>query len=317
MQPTNKLLPVELFKAERWSSIDADVKFTGRRIDRNKQLPIDNLVTDLHLKDGVLSLQPLNFGIAGGNLVSTIVLDGRGKLIKAQMKISARKLKLKQLVPAFKPLQASLGEVNGDASLSATGNSIATMLGSSNGEIKAFIDGGTVSKLMLEKIGLNIDSVILTQMTGDRQVRLNCLASDFTVTNGLMQTRSFVIDTEDAILDITGQINLAQEKLALTIRPDTKTLRLVSLRAPFYVTGSFKSPKVNVDKGVLALKAGAAVALAVVAPVLTAVIPLVNLGPEKDSDCAKLLSEVRTKPVAPPPGKTYRSKLAPKPVNRS
>ncbi len=308
VQPPNKVLPVEPFKTDRWRSIDADVKFTGRRIDRAGQLPIENMVTDLHLKDGVLSLKPLNFGIAGGKLVSTIVLDGRGKSIKAHMKISARHLKLKQLVPAFQPMQASVGEVNGDASLSATGNSIAAMLGSSNGEIRAFIDGGTISKLMLEKIGLNIDSVILTQMTGDKQVRLNCMASDFAVTDGLMQARSFVVDTEDAILDITGQINLAQEKLNLTIKPDTKTLRLISLRAPFYITGSFKSPKVKVDKGVLALKAGAAVALAVVAPVLTAVIPLVNLGPGKDSDCANLLRDARKKPIAPSPGKIYRTK---------
>ncbi len=308
VQPPNKVLPAEPFKTERWSSIDADVKFTGRKIVRDKQLPIENLVTDLHLQDGMLSLQPLDFGIAGGNLISTIVMDGRGKLIKAQMKISARRLKLKQLFPAFQSMQASLGEVNGDASLSAAGNSVAAMLGSSNGEIKAFINGGTVSKLLLEKIGLNIGSIILTQIIGDKQVRLNCMASDFAVTNGMMQTRTFLIDTEDASLDITGRIDLAQEQLALTIKPDTKTLRVISLQAPLYVTGSFKSPKVNVDKGVLALKTGAAVVLGVLAPVLTAVIPLVSLGPGKESDCAKLLNGVRKKPVAPPPGKTYRGK---------
>ncbi len=313
-QPSDKLLPVEPFNTERWTSIDADVKFTAHRIIRDKKLPIEDLMVDLHLKDGVLSLLPLNFGIAGGNLVSTVVLDGRGKSIKAQMKISARHLKLKQLMPTFQPMQASLGEVNGDASLSATGNSVAAMLASSNGEIKTFIDGGTVSKLLLEKIGLNIDQVILTQITGDKQARLNCMASDFAVTNGMMQARTFLVDTEDAILNITGHIDLAREQLALTIKPDTKSLRLISLRAPFYVTGSFKSPSVKVDKGVLALKAGAAVALGVLAPVLTAVLPLVNIGPGKDSDCAKLLSDVRKKAVAPPPGKTYRGKPVAKPA---
>jgi uncharacterized protein involved in outer membrane biogenesis len=308
VQPSGKVLPAARFKTERWSSIDADVKFTGRKIVRDKNLPIDNLVTDLHLKNGVLSLKPLNFGIAGGNLISTIVLDGRATSIKAQMNISARRLKLKQLLPTVTAMRSSLGEINGNASLSATGNSIAALLGSSNGEVRAFIKGGTVSKLMLEKIGLNIGSVILTQMSGDRQVKLNCMASDFAVTNGLMQARTFVVDTEDAILDVTGQIDLAKEQLALTVKPDTKTLRMISLRAPFYVTGSFKAPKVKVDKGVLALKAGAAVALAVMAPVLTAVIPLVNAGPDRVSDCAKLLNAVRKKPVAPAPGKVYRVK---------
>ncbi|MEN3365339.1 MAG: AsmA family protein [Burkholderiales bacterium] len=312
VQPPDKILPVEPFKTERWTSIDANVKFTGRKIVRDKHLPIENLVTELHLQDGVLSLTPLNFGIADGNLISTIVLDGRGNRIKAQLKVSARHLKLAELFPTFKPMQSSLGEVNGDASLSATGNSVAAILGSANGEIKAFINGGTVSKLLLEQIGLNVGSIVLTQLTGDKQVKLNCMASDFTVTNGLMQTRTFLIDTEDAFLDVTGQINLAQEKLDLTIKPDTKTLRMISLRAPIYIMGSFKSPEVAVDKGVLALKTGAAVALGVLAPVLTALIPLVNVGPDKGSDCEKLLSGVRTKRAAPPPGIAYRAKSAPR-----
>jgi AsmA family protein len=310
-QPADRILPVEPFNTARWTDIDADVKFTGRKILHDRQLPIANLAADLHLQDGVLSLAPLAFTIAGGNLISTIVLDGRSTAMKAQVRIAARHLKLKQLLPTFQSMQASLGEVNGNASLSATGNSIAAMLGTSNGEIKAFIDGGSVSKLMLEKIGLNIGNVILMQLSGDKQVILRCMASDFSLTNGVMQARTFVVDTDDALLELDGQINLAQERLALTVRTHTKSLRMISLRAPFYVSGSFKQPKVSVDKGVLAMKVGAAVTLGVLAPALTAVIPLVNLGPDESSACATLLTEARTKPVAPVPGTGYRARRPP------
>jgi AsmA family protein len=303
VQPPDKVLPVEPFRTERWKSIDADVKFTGRRIVHNRELPIDNVTTGIHLQDGVLSLLPLSFGIAGGSFRSNIKLDGRNKIIKADTKISARHLKLKQLFPAFQPMQASLGEINGEASLSAVGNSIATLLGSSNGEIKALINQGTVSKLLLEEIGLNLGNVVLTQLFGDKQVKLNCLASDFSVSRGLMQARAFVIDTDDAILPITGQINLAREQLNLTITPRTKGIRLLSLRAPLYVTGTFKKPQVNVDKGVLALKAGSAVALATLAPIATALIPLANVGPGEQNECASLLAQAGTQPVAPRPEK--------------
>lgn len=304
LQPENKVLPVEPFKTERWRSIDADVTFSGRRIVRKKELPIDNLVTQIHLQDGVLSLSPLNFGMAGGQLTSDLTLDGRGNIVKGRMKISARHLKLKQLFPTFQPMQASLGEINGDASLSATGNSVAVLLGSSNGEIKTVINQGTISKLLLEEMGLNIGNVILAQLFGDRQVKLNCLAGDFKVTKGVMDSRAFVMDTEEATLYVNGQINLAQEQLNLTLKPDSKGVRIVSLRTPLYVTGTFKQPSVNVDKGMLALKAGSALALGVLAPVATALLPLVNLGPGKDSECAQLLAQVDKKPVAPPPGKT-------------
>jgi uncharacterized protein involved in outer membrane biogenesis len=312
VQPTSKALPVERFKTERWTSIDADIKFSAEKIIRKEELPINRLTTHLRLQDGVLSLLPLNFDMAGGSLSSNITLDGSGKAgknaIKAEMKVTARHLELKQLFPAMKPLQASVGEINGEASLSAVGDSVGSLLGASNGEIKTLINQGTVSKRLLEEMGLNIGNVVLSHLAGDRQVKLNCMATDFGVTNGLMQTRTFIIDTDDAIVVVSGSINLAQEQLDLTIKPNSKGLRVFSLRAPLYVRGSFKQPRVSVDKGVLAMRAGGALVLAALAPI-AALIPLVNAGPRESSECAKLLAAARVKPVAPPPGGTYRSKV--------
>jgi uncharacterized protein involved in outer membrane biogenesis len=148
--------------------------------------------------------------------------------------------------------------------------------------------------------------VVLAAFTGDRQVKLNCMTTDFAVNSGMMHARSFIIDTEAALLDVTGDINLAKEQLDLTIKPGSKGVRLFSLRAPLYVKGSFKDPQVSVDKGVMALKAGGAIALAVLAPV-AAVLPLINAGRDDDSsDCERLLAAARVKSVAPPPGKLAR-----------
>ncbi|HTD03565.1 AsmA family protein [Undibacterium sp.] len=309
VQPANKVLPVEKFKIDRWNSMDADIKFTGKKIIRSKDLPIDNLVTNIHLADSVVTLTPLNFGVAGGNFSSNIKLDGRDQLIKAEMKISARHLKLKQLFPSFEAMQASFGEINGDASLSATGSSISSLLGNSNGEVKALINQGSISKLLLEEMGLNIGNIVLTQLSGDKQIQINCLASDFAVTSGVMQTRAFVVDTQESITNIDGRIDLAQEQLNLIINPHSKGLRVISLRTPLYVTGSFKKPKIGVDKGVLALKAGGAIALAAFAPI-AALAPLVAIGPGQDSACASLLADAGSKPQAPPPGKTRVEKTA-------
>lgn len=307
VQPPSKVLPVEEFKTERWTSIDADVQFSGRKIIRKKQLPIDNLVTHIQLNNGVLTLEPLNFGMAGGKLTSNLTLNGRDKLVKAEMKMAARHLQLKLLFPTVQKMHASLGEINGDASLTATGNSVAALLAASNGELKAVIDQGTISKLLLEEMGLNIGNIILGKLFGDEQVDMNCLASDFKIAKGMMHTRLFVMDTRDATLYITGQIDLAQERLDLTLHPESKGVRVFSLRSPLYVAGTFKNPDVNVDKETLALKAGSAITLGVIAPVVTALLPLVNTGQEKKSECATFLTQVTKKPVAPPPGKTAAS----------
>jgi uncharacterized protein involved in outer membrane biogenesis len=305
VQPPGKVLPVETFKTERWKTVDADVKFSAERIMREKQLPLSKLTTHLVMKAGVLTLNPLNFTMAGGNMVSNIKLDGSGRegkdAIKATAKVTARHLKIKELFPTIEKMQATVGEVNGDASLSGTGNSIATIMASANGELKTLINQGSVSKLLLEEMGLNIGNIVLTKLFGDKPVQLNCMATDFGVTSGLMQTRVFVVDTDEAVITADGTVNLNNEQLNLTLRPQTKALRIFSLRAPLHLRGTFSNPDVSVDKGVLALKAGGAAALAVAAAPIAALVPLINTGPGQDSACGQLLAAARVKPVAPPP----------------
>ncbi|NGZ88441.1 AsmA family protein [Duganella aceris] len=304
VQPGNKVLPVETFRTERWTALDADVGFKAQRITRERDLPIHNLDTRIHMQDGVLSLTPMDFDIAGGRFTSNVMLDGSGKVnahaIRAELKAGARHLQLKQLFPKFDGMQATVGEVNADVSLSATGNSVAGLLGSSNGELKGVINEGSVSKLLLEEMGLNIGSVVLTKVIGDKQVKLNCMVTDFAVSNGLMRSRLFVVDTSEARIDIAGTVNLGNEKLDLTLKPDAKSMRVISLRSPIYVRGSFKDPDVSIDKGMMALRAGGALALAVVAPI-AAILPLVNTAGEDGSGCKALLAQAGGKPVAPAP----------------
>lgn len=307
VQPGGKVLPVERFRTERWKAIDADVRYTAEHIRREKTLPITKLSTHLIMKDGVITLAPLDFGVAGGTLRSTIRLDGsgaKGNTIAATAKVSARHIQIKQLFPTIEKMKATVGQINGDAQLSATGTSVAALLGSSNGEVKALVNQGTISKMLLEEMGLNVGNIIITKLFGDKQVQLNCLAADFNVTNGLMQSQVFVVDTDEAIIRVNGAINLANEQMDLTIRPDTKALRLFTLRAPLYVRGPFSQPDVSVDKGVLALKAGGAAVLAAVAAPVAALIPLINAGPGESSDCGRLVALAKEKPTAPPPGKT-------------
>ena len=309
LQPSGKVLPVEEFKTERWTKLDADVRFAADRIIRDTAFPVSKLSTHLTMDNAVLNLQPLEFAMAGGTVRSNIRLDGRGregpKAIKAQAKIAARQIEIKKLFPKIEQLQASVGSINGDANLTAVGNSVASLLAGSNGELKTLINQGQVSKYLLELMGLNVGNIIVTKLFGDKQVKLNCMATDFEVTNGIARTRYFVVDTEEALIEVAGAINLAGEQVDLRIDPKTKALRLFTLRSPLYVRGPFSKPDVSVDKGVLAMKAGGALALAAAAPI-AALIPLINTGPGEDSDCGRLLAQARQKPQAPPPGKAKR-----------
>lgn len=300
-QPGNRALPVEPFHTDRWKAMDADVTFKGRRILKDPALPITDVDTHVIMKDGVLTFDPLNFGVAGGTLSSNFYLDGTAAPLKARMKLSARHLRLKQLFPTQKTMQSALGEVNGDASLSATGNSPAALGSTLDGEAKLLITQGTVSLLIMEAAGLNVANVVYEKLFGTRDININCMAADFTAQDGVLDTRTFALDTTDAVIGMDGKINLRDETMDLTIHPHTKGFRVVTLRSPLYVKGTFKHPDVGVSKTAIALRAGAAVGLGLLNP-LAALIPLISPSHTKATPCDALLAQMRTAPKAPPPG---------------
>ncbi|AQQ32546.1 AsmA family protein [Burkholderia cenocepacia] len=291
-QPPDRVLPVAAFRTERWSAIDADVKFTGRKLIKSADLPITNLYTHILMQDGVLTLEPLQFGVAGGTLATNAHLDGSRTPLKGRFTLAARHLKLKQLFPTQKVMQSAFGEINGDASLSATGNSPAALAATSTGEVKALITNGRISRLLMEAAGLNVANVVYEKLFGNRDVNINCAAIDFVATDGMLDPKVFALDTDDALINVDGPINLRDESLDLKIHPHTKGFRIFSLRSPLYAKGTFKNPKVGVDAGALALRAGAMVGLGLINP-FAALIPLIAPSNNRDVPCSELFGQMK------------------------
>ncbi|RQZ66979.1 AsmA family protein [Burkholderia sp. Bp9004] len=293
-QPPDRVLPVATFRTERWSAIDADVKFTGRKLIKSPQLPITDLYTHILLQDGVLSLEPLQFGVAGGTLATNAQLDGSRTPLKGRFTLAARHLRLKQLFPTQKVMQTALGEINGDASLSATGNSPAALAATSTGEVKALITDGRISLLLMEAAGLNVANVVYEKLFGTRDVNINCAAIDFVANDGMLDPKVFALDTDDALINVDGPVNLRDESIDLKIHPHTKGFRVFSLRSPLYAKGTFKNPKVGVDAGALALRAGAMVGLGLINP-FAALIPLIAPSNNRDVPCSELFGQMKAK----------------------
>lgn len=292
-QPADKVLPVEEFKTDRWRAMDADVEFTGKRIVHSEKLPFNDLYTHLKLNDGELSLEPLRFGVAGGTLDALIRLNGRTEPLEGRASLTARKFKLKELFPTFEPMKTSFGELNGDADISGRGNSVAKLLGGANGNLKMLINDGAISRELMELAGLNVGNYVVGKIFGDKEVKINCAAADFDIKTGLATTRLFVFDTENAIIYIDGTANMATEQLDLTVTPESKGWRLISLRSPLYVRGKFIKPDAGVKAVPLMLRGAGMVALGVIAAPAAGLLALVAPSGGEPNQCAPLLEQMK------------------------
>ena len=294
-QPADKVLPVEKFDTKSWRVMDADVKFSAKRIEHGKSLPLSDLSTHLKLNDGEILLDPLRFGVAGGNLNSTIRLEGDKSPMQARADIHARKLKLKQLLPSVQSMERSLGDLNGDATLTGTGNSVAALLGTSNGDMKILINDGVISRGLMELAGLNVGNYVVSKLFGDDEVAINCAAANVNVRNGLVTPRLFVFDTENAVINITGNTNMATERLDLSINPESKGVRILTLRSPLYVRGTYKNPDAGVKPGPLIARGAAAVALGAVVAPAAALLALISPSDNEENQCGPILQQMKEK----------------------
>jgi uncharacterized protein involved in outer membrane biogenesis len=299
-QPADKVLPVETFDTARWRTMDADVRFTGKRIVRKGALPISDLSTHLVLNDGLLTLDPLALSAAGGSLQATIALDGRKTPMHGEATLKLRHLQLKKLFPTVDLMHTSLGQINGDAALKGDGNSVARLLGTSDGEVKLLINNGAVSKLLLEEAGLNIGNIILTKLVGDKPEKINCAAADLVAKDGTWRPRLFFVDAETMRIDVDGSIDLKNETLDLVMHPHSKGIRVLSLRSPLYLRGTLKHPDAGVEKGPLLARGVGAAVLGVVAAPAAALAALVAPSHEDENACTGVLTAMRK------PAKTHR-----------
>lgn len=293
----DRVLPDEPFNVERWKTIDMNVRFRGRHLLHAAQMPLDDFTAHAVMKDGVLNLDPLNFGAVGGEFSSKVTLDGRSDPLQGKVSARIRKLKLGRIAPSIKLPETTVGDISADLQLTGRGNSIARMLATADGRIGFAVTDGEVSKLVLKLVGLDLGGYMWTRLTGDRNIPIRCAVASFDAKHGVLETSALVFDTTDTNVLGDGTINLADESLAMTIRPQPKQQSILSLRTPLYVTGTFRRPSVGLNKGALAARGGAALGLAILNP-LAALVPLIETGPGKDSDCAQLIASVRSQAKA-------------------
>jgi len=299
------VLPDAPFDSKRWQSVDTDVRIRAGTIRRPEQLPLENLSTRIQMRDKVLTLNPLDFGIAGGKLTGTVRLDGTKKPIRGDVKMRVQKLQLAKLFPTIEQAQGSIGDLSGIIELVGSGDSVGKLLGSANGKIGVFMDGGQVSEYLMELMALDLWKIARVKLRGDKQIDIRCAIADFGVKDGVMVANALVFDTAVVNIGGGGTINLKSEEMDLKLKPQPKDRSIASLRSPLLVRGTFGEPDVGPDMGKLAARVAGSIAMGIINPLL-AVLPLMQDGSGKDSNCVELIAQATSSSRSSASGATAR-----------
>lgn len=296
-----RVLPQHEFDVPSLQLMDADIRLNLRKVTLGAMfaLPLEPLVADLELKNGVLNVHHLVARTAGGNVAGSLKLDSANRAtLKWQAKLRWDKIKLENWLklppkPGAKAAPNAKvyvnGELAGQATLTGEGNSTAKLLASLDGNGAMWVQHGGVSHLLVEAISLHIAEALGLLLLGDEQQPMLCSAMRLKARRGLVTPEVAVVDTPASTILISGVISLAKEQLDLTVISHPKNLSLLSLRTPIDITGTFANPHIGLRSSPLDIKLVSAIAMGALAP-LASLIPLVDQGHPRDGGCSQVLN---------------------------
>ena len=118
-------------------------------------------------------------------------------------------------------------------------------------------------------------------------------AANLDIANGVARPQIFAFDTENALINVTGTASFASEQLDLTIDPESKGIRIITLRSPLYVRGTFKNPQAGVKAGPLIARGAVAAALATLVTPAAALLALISPSEGEANQCRTILSQMK------------------------
>ncbi len=285
------LLPTKPFDLPKIKIANVDLRYDGEHII-NRDVPLDNLVVHLIIQNGRITADPLNFGVGTGTVESAFDLDPIGNVLHTTAHIDFHDLPLSRLMAATHSF-AGNGTIGGSAHLKTTGDSVAQMLGRGNGGLQLFMqNGGDISALLVDLAGLQVGDAVLSALGVPNKTNVQCLVSDFVLTDGVVDTKALLVATSEANILGSGTVNLGEQKLDLALRTQATHFSIGSLSTPINIGGTLKHPSVLPAPGPLAARAVPAIGLGVLFPPL-ALIPTIRLGLGDKNACADTLENLR------------------------
>lgn len=291
---TPRLLPDAPLRTESLKNFDANVRYSVRRV-RAKSLPVSNIAMTLTLDDRLLTLSPLTFDLARGKVSSDISINARRDPVFTDYDVRLSPTPMGVLLAGFGVEESgTTGTVKARIKMTGTGNSVHDSLSTANGRIAVILPKGSFWTRNVQLSELDVGTYFYKLLQGrlKEPVQINCGLIGFTVRRGIAAADPILIDTRKNVMVGRGGFSFRNEAIDLSFRADGKKFSLLSAQSPVAVKGYFAAPAIDPISSDLFARAGAAVALGVVATPLAAVLAFVDVGDAKAAACGPILAGV-------------------------
>jgi uncharacterized protein involved in outer membrane biogenesis len=285
------LLPTTPIDMPKLDAANIHLHYDGHHIE-GRSVPLDSLIVTMDVVDGAVTLHPIIFTIGTGRVQGDIALTPEtDKTIKLKADIHFDRVDVSRIMAATHAFHGA-GAVGGRARIDSTGNSVATFLGNGDGGLDLYMSGGDLSALLIDLSGLELGKAVLSALGVPSRTHVDCMIGDFDLNQGLVTTRALLVDTGEALIGGTGDLNLKTQTINFEAQSRSKNFSVGNLPTPITISGTLKHPSIGVKVAPLAVRGGLAVALGFLAAPL-AILPTIELGVGDPHKCGELVAQVK------------------------
>jgi uncharacterized protein involved in outer membrane biogenesis len=234
----------------------------------------------------------LEVSFAEGTISSYVTLDGSQSpaMTTAEGKLTGVPFSNLAATPYLK------GTAFGEFKLEARGDGFREAAGNLEGRLSAWSQDADLLAIVAEGAALDIGEMLL--ILNDRAAEQvytpgQCAVVSVAFAQGIGAMSPALIDTEDSLVLIDGEVDLKQETLDLRVQSEAKDASFGTLVGDVSIGGTFRSPRLSVLNAETALQIGVAAALATVTGGLAA-LPFIEIGDTPDAPCADILARAET-----------------------
>ncbi len=209
------------------------------RVDDPSARWLQSLALTARLRDGQLRVEPFEIGIAGGRITGSLNVAAADSPADLRLEASAAGLHIARFHAA------ASGELHGQASLRARGDSAESLLKAVSGKLRLALHGARIPRALDAKLALDGGAMLSAFLAGAETVPVPCAAAEFDFDAGRGRTRLLAFETERTLVTGEGVVSLPDRSLDLLLSPHRKTSSLLALDRSIRLRGPVAHPVVS------------------------------------------------------------------------
>jgi AsmA protein len=181
------------------------------------QLVLNNVHATVRLDRGVITVDPINAGLYGGQQVGSVVIDARNEPPTYTVNSRLQSVDANRLLTSISPIKNSIfGMLGANANTRFTGTGDATNIARTmQGRISINLHDASITNMDVLHQVASIAQFLQLNKPMEPATKVAQLNGDFDVNNGVARTNNLKATTEFGSVAATGSVDLGQQTLNL------------------------------------------------------------------------------------------------------